>query len=62
LLARLFHPRRDVWGQHFEWNGAVIVGRTDVGRATVAVLAFNNPSRVAARAILIDEGKIDILL
>jgi hypothetical protein len=58
LLVRLFHPRRDIWHEHFRWNGPVIVGVTDVGRATVAELAFNNPSRIAARAILLDEEKI----
>jgi len=59
-LVRLFHPRRDLWDQHLKWNGAAIAGLTDVGRATVEVLAFNKPSRVATRAILIDEGKIYI--
>ncbi len=55
-LAALFHPRRDRWHDHFEWDGAIIVGRTPTGRVTVAVLSMNLPLRVAARQALMDEG------
>lgn len=27
-VVRLFDPRRQLWSEHFEWNGAVLVGRT----------------------------------
>ena len=37
--VRLFHPRRHKWDRHFRWDGPVLVGRTAIGRATVAVLA-----------------------
>ena len=52
----LFHPRRQKWSRHFRWDGPVLVGRTPVGRATVAVLAMNLPHRIAQRAALIAEG------
>ncbi len=26
-LVRLFNPRKDVWHEHFVWDGAVLVGR-----------------------------------
>jgi hypothetical protein len=55
-LARLFHPRRHAWRRHFRWNGPVLVGRTPVGRVTVAVLAINLAHRVAQRSALMDEG------
>lgn len=55
-LSRLFNPRIDTWDQHFAWNGAILVGVTPIGRATVEVLAFNLPIRVSARAVLIEEG------
>ena len=51
-------PPRDHWHHHFQWNGPIIIGLTDIGRVTVMVLAFNTASRIAARTILIDEGKI----
>jgi hypothetical protein len=54
--ADLFHPRQDVWHEHFEWQGAVLHGLTPVGRATVALLEINRPPRVMVREALIDEG------
>jgi hypothetical protein len=55
-VVRLFHPRRQRWSRHFRFDGAVIVGRTQCGRATVAVLALNAPDRVELRSELIAEG------
>jgi hypothetical protein len=55
-LARLFHPRRHVWGRHFRWDKALLVGRTPVGRATVEVLKMNDPERVALRGELLEQG------
>ena len=55
-LTRLFHPRRHKWERHFRWNGPVLVGRTAVGRTTIAVLSINLPLRVAQRQALIREG------
>jgi hypothetical protein len=52
----LFNPRRQKWSRHFRWQGAVVIGRMPVGRATVAALAMNLPHRVAQRAALIAEG------
>jgi hypothetical protein len=52
----LFNPRRQKWSRHFRWKGPILVGRTPVGRATIAVLAMNLPHRVAQRAALISEG------
>ncbi len=54
--AWLFNPRRQKWERHFRWYGAVLVGRTAEGRATIAVLQINAPHRVAQRAALIAEG------
>jgi len=55
-LTRLFNPRRHKWGRHFRWEGPQLVGRTAVGRVTVAVLAMNAPEVVAVREALIEEG------
>ena len=55
-LVALFHPRRQRWGRHFLWNGAILVGRTRIARATIRVLAINDPDAVAFRAELMDEG------
>ena len=46
---RIFHPRKDVWNDHFEWNGAVIVGITESGIATGEVLKLNRRLMLAIR-------------
>jgi hypothetical protein len=55
-IVRLFHPRRHKWHRHFRWQGAYLVGRTPIGRATVATLRINLPFRVRHRQALIVEG------
>ena len=56
VVTLLFHPRRDDWTDHFEWQGAILLGKTAVGRVTAHVLAINLPARVAARRALMDAG------
>lgn len=57
-MTRLFNPRRDTWKVHFRWNGSLVVGLTDIARATIAVLAINHPAQLAIRNTLIDEGEL----
>jgi len=54
--ARLYHPRNDSWDAHFQWEGAFIVGVTEIGRATIEVLQMNHPEDVAVRIELIEIG------
>jgi hypothetical protein len=56
-VVPLFNPRRHKWSRHFRWVGAVLVGRTPLGRATVEVLEIDLPIRVAFRQALIDVGE-----
>jgi hypothetical protein len=56
-IVRLFNPRRDRWTRHFQWRGAVLAGRTSIGRVTIDVLRINHPDYVRARAELIREGR-----
>jgi hypothetical protein len=55
-LTRLFHPRNDVWEEHFVWQGALLVGLTAIGRTTVDVLGINLPEHASYRQILLDAG------
>jgi hypothetical protein len=55
-IVLLFNPRRHKWSHHFRWDGARLVGRTTVGRATIATLRINLDHRVEFRQELIDEG------
>jgi hypothetical protein len=54
--AWLFNPRTQKWNRHFQWNGPVLIGRTTIGRATIAVLGINRPGNIALRAMLITAG------
>jgi len=45
----LFHPRRDVWDEHFCWERHQIVGLTRIGRATIETLLLNHKRRVKIR-------------
>ena len=48
-ICPLYHPRRDIWQEHFRPDGAQVIGLTPVGRATVMVLNMNAPDRVRLR-------------
>jgi hypothetical protein len=48
-LVPLFHPRGNPWNEHFVWKDTVIVGLTEIGRATVLLLAMNDWQRVEVR-------------
>ena len=55
-LVMLFNPREQVWREHFTLDGAVLVGLTPSGRATVELLQMNHPARIAMRRKLMDSG------
>lgn len=57
-IERLFDPRTQVWNEHFEFEGPRIRGTTSIGRATVNVLAMNEPRRVRLRTRLIAQGEL----
>jgi HNH endonuclease len=57
VITRLFHPRRDVWADHFRWNGPILTGLTPIGRATILVLGINLAAAVALRRTLIERGR-----
>ena len=59
-LTRLFNPRRDLWREHFHWNGAVLQGLTAIGRTTIDVLAINDPARILIRRLSREVGLFNI--
>ncbi|MEA3349601.1 MAG: HNH endonuclease [Chloroflexota bacterium] len=50
-IVSLFNPRTQRWNEHFCWgeDGSEIIGRTSVGRTTVAALKMNNLEIVESR-------------
>ncbi len=57
-IVALYHPRLQKWHQHFAWDeaGVLIMGLTDIGRATVITLNMNDPIIVAARRRWVSVG------
>jgi hypothetical protein len=55
-IATLFNPRRQVWDEHFRLMGAMMVGLTPTGRATMALLQMNARERLHLREALLLEG------
>jgi len=45
-LTRLYHPRRDLWEEHFKWMGATLTGLS----------AIKDPDYLAVRQALVTEG------
>lgn len=56
--VRIFDPRRQLWGDHFDWSGEgdVIIGKTPTGRATIAVVRLNRAELVEARRGWVSAG------
>jgi hypothetical protein len=55
-LTPLFNPRLDRWDEHFVWDGTFVTAISVVGRATVMVLAMNDPRQIGARQAMLAAG------
>jgi hypothetical protein len=53
----LFHPRQDLWSDHFRWSGARLIGRTTTGRATILALGMSRADVIGIRKVLIKLGR-----
>ncbi len=56
-FVRFFNPRADVWTDHFEFSGDLVIGRTATGAVTARILGFNTGERVIERKTLQDLGR-----
>jgi hypothetical protein len=52
-IISLFHPRQQVWEDHFVIEDGVVVGRTPIGDATVRLLKMNDDDQLQIRKALI---------
>ena len=57
-LVRLFHPRQDRWEDHFEYQGPLIIGLSDIGTATVRLLDMNSRQRILMRLAIMQTGEM----
>lgn len=53
-IITLFHPRQDLWLEHFQLKDAVIIAKTAKGRVTEKLLQFHLSDRLEERQLLID--------
>lgn len=49
VVVAIFHPRREVWSEHFEFLEGQILGVTATGRATARLLNFADRDREETR-------------
>lgn len=56
-FIRFFNPRIDIWSAHFQLDGALISPKTEIGKATIKILRFNDIDRLIERQELIDENR-----
>jgi hypothetical protein len=58
-IVPLFHPRRNLWREHFAWNedASLIIGLSATGRAAVEALRLNRDGLVNLRRILFTAGE-----
>ena len=58
-IVALFNPRLQQWNDHFEWRegGAIVAGKTPIGRAPIERLKMNLERIVTARRIWIKAGE-----
>ena len=50
-LIRIFHPRRQVWSEHFDMADGAIYAKTPIGEATIKLLKLNDVARILERTV-----------
>jgi HNH endonuclease len=56
VITPLFHPRTQIWLEHFQLEEGSILGLTAVGRTTIFLLRMNEINRVQLRQALVAQG------
>lgn len=57
-VSALYHPRKDIWHQHFHLSGAQFLPLTIKWRTTLQLLQLNQQSRIEERLLLIEAGQL----
>jgi hypothetical protein len=56
-IVPLFHPRKNVWMEHFYVApDGLIHSKTDIGEGTLRLLEFNSLDRVLERKLMVELG------
>jgi len=57
FVVSIFNPRTQLWTEHFRLDDAWIIPTSAEGRATAALLQFNQPARLSERTGMIAKGQ-----
>jgi HNH endonuclease len=58
-IISLYHPRQDLWPEHFHLSGAEFMPLTPIGRVAMHLLQLNRRDRVEERQLLLQAGMIE---
>lgn len=53
----IYNPREQIWEEHFQLDGPLIIALTSVGRASLRLLQLNQVDRLLLRKELISIGR-----
>lgn len=56
-FVRFYDPRKDKWLDHFYIENGLILPKTEIAKATIKILNFNDPEAVIDRQLLIQAGR-----
>ena|SRR5579883_2988952 len=57
-IVPLYHPRKDLWHEHFQLKDAEVIALTAKGRVTIRLLHLNRRDRVEERQLLLQAGML----
>ena len=57
VFVPLYHPRQDIWSEHFFLSGFIIEPLTKIGEATINILCLNEEKRLLERSLLQEIGR-----
>jgi hypothetical protein len=57
-IIPLYHPRQDLWHEHFQLKDSEIIPLTAKGRVTIRLLPLNRRDRVEERRLLLKAGML----
>lgn len=58
-IVPLYHPRQNLWREHFRLSGGEFMPLSPVGRVTIRLLQLNRRDRVEERQLLIQAGILE---
>lgn len=58
-IVPLYHPRQDLWREHFQIKDAEFIALTAKARVTIRLLQLNRRDRIKERQLLLEAGILD---